>query len=80
MRRARPDLDDPRAGLAKRVGLGIALLAAVVFVVGTVGPPLFGRGVFLGSDTIFQAYPWRAFDSAGDLVVLLQPEKPAIVF
>ena len=67
MRRARPDFDDPRAGLAKRVGLGIALLAAVVFVVGTVGPPLFGRGVFLGSDTIFQAYPWRAFENAGAL-------------
>jgi Bacterial membrane protein YfhO len=67
MRRARPDFDDPRAGLARRVGLGIALVAAVVFVVGTVGPPLFGRGVFLGSDTIFQAYPWRAFESAGDL-------------
>lgn len=34
--------------------------AAVVFVVGTIGPPLFGRGVFLASDLLYFAYPWRA--------------------
>jgi hypothetical protein len=38
----------------------LAAVAAVLLVVGTIGPPLFGRGVFLGSDAIMGAYPWRA--------------------
>ena len=55
--------DEPAEG---RRGLLLPLLVAVVaaaaFVVGTVGPPLFGRGVFQASDLVYIAYPWRAYD------------------
>jgi hypothetical protein len=43
-----------------RLALLAAVVAGLVLVVGTIGPPLFGRGVFLASDSISQAYPWRA--------------------
>jgi hypothetical protein len=45
-----------------RLGVALGLLAAALFVVGTIGPPLFGRGVFLASDLIYDSYPWRALE------------------
>jgi hypothetical protein len=45
------------------LGTAAALLAGVVLVVGTVGPPLFGKGVFLTDDTIYYSHPWRAHES-----------------
>ncbi len=44
----------------RRSHLVLAGIAAVLLVVGTIGPPLFGRGVFLASDLVTNAYPWRA--------------------
>jgi hypothetical protein len=44
----------------RRAPLVAALLAGVALVIGTIGPPLFGRGVFLASDVLQTAYPWRA--------------------
>jgi hypothetical protein len=38
----------------------VTLVAGVAFVVGTIGPPLIGRGVFLATDVLTSAYPWRA--------------------
>lgn len=59
-----PDGADTEAdGFSRRVGLVVTSLAVVVLVVGTIGPPLFGRGVFLTADTIFDTYPWRAIES-----------------
>jgi hypothetical protein len=49
------------------VPLLVTAVAAVVFVVGTIGPPLFGRGVFLSSDLIHLAYPWKAYQEPGEL-------------
>jgi hypothetical protein len=39
------------------------LLAVVALVVGTIGPPLAGDGVFLAADQTTLAFPWRAYDS-----------------
>jgi hypothetical protein len=49
----------------------LGVVAALLLVVGTIGPPLFGRGVFLASDAVTSAYPWRAVtdpaaEEAGD--------------
>ena len=53
-----------------RLPLVAALVAVAVLVVGTIGPPLFGKGVFLAVDQLTLAYPWRAFDSPSALNVL----------
>ncbi len=49
----------------------VAFLAAVVavalLVVGTIGPPLFGRGSLLATDMSTLGYPWRAYDEPGEL-------------
>ena len=47
--------------LRGRLTILLLAVAGVVLVVGTIGPPLFARGVFLGSDAIVGGYPWRAF-------------------
>jgi hypothetical protein len=47
-------------GRLRRIPLLVAVVAGVAFVVGTIGPPLFGRGVFLATDVLTTAYPWRA--------------------
>ena len=70
------DLDDPEPApeqapasatrltptARRRLGLVLGILAPVVFVIGTIGPPLFGRGVFLASDLVYFSYPWKAVD------------------
>src|SRR6266536_3224975 len=58
--RAPDPAGDRRPWWRRHLGLGLGLLAAVVFVVGTIGPPLFGRGVFLASDFVNLSYPWRS--------------------
>jgi hypothetical protein len=50
----------PRPILVRRSALVLAAVAAVLLVVGTIGPPLVGRGAFLASDALSSAYPWRA--------------------
>ena len=58
-----------RGGIRQHLPLLVAVVAGVAFVVGTIGPPLFGRGVFLASDVLTSAYPWRAVsDPAGENV------------
>lgn len=47
-----------------------ALGAVVLLVVGTIGPPLFGKGVFLAADQLTLAYPWRAYDDPARLNAL----------
>lgn len=44
----------------RRVSAGwvAGLVLTAVFIVGTIGPPLFGRGVFLASDLLYSTYPW----------------------
>lgn len=37
----------------------LVLLCAVVFVVGTIGPPLWGQGVFHGSELMMVRHPWK---------------------
>src|SRR6266536_3492405 len=58
--RAPDPAGDRRPWWRRHLGLGLGLVAAVVFVVGTIGPPLFGRGVFLASDFVNLSYPWRS--------------------
>src|SRR5690625_3052940 len=58
-RAARPRHNSNRTAAGATLAAG--LLAGVVLLIGTVGPPLFGQGVFLGSDAVSAAYPWRAF-------------------
>ena len=58
--------DTPVGG---RLAVVAALLIAVALVVGTVGPPLFGRGVFLTADTVYFSHPWRAHESPAVLEV-----------
>ena len=66
----RPDgSDGTPPNPAGRWGVVLVILAAVVLVVGTVGPPLFGKGVFLTADTIFYSHPWRAHASPDALDV-----------
>ena len=55
--------DTPDTAVGRRLAVGAALLAAFALVIGTIGPPLFGKGVFLTADTIFYSYPWRAHES-----------------
>ena len=63
-----PESPDTGAGpQGHRLVLVATALAVIVLVVGTIGPPLFGRGVFLTADTIFDTYPWRAIESPGAL-------------
>lgn len=69
MQDIRSKSDAADTSLIRRLTLAAALLGAVVLVVGTVGPPLFGKGVFLTDDTIFYAYPWRAHENPGVLDV-----------
>jgi hypothetical protein len=61
---APPEAAGTSLPLGERLGragaLVVAALAAVFFVLGTVGPPAFGDGVFLSSDLIYIGYPWRA--------------------
>ena len=45
---------------SRRLPLVAVVLAGVALVVGTIGPPLVGRGVFLATDVLETAYPWRA--------------------
>jgi hypothetical protein len=64
------DAAAPRgASRTPRPAVLATLALAVVLVVGTIGPPLAGRGVFLTADTIYDAYPWRALESPGSLGV-----------
>jgi hypothetical protein len=44
----------------RRLPLILTLIAGVVLVAGTIGPPLIGGGTFLASDVIYDTYPWRA--------------------
>jgi hypothetical protein len=44
----------------RRLPLLVTIAAGVALVVGTIGPPMFGRGVFLATDALTSAYPWRA--------------------
>jgi Bacterial membrane protein YfhO len=56
--------DDERG---HRLAVVVTAVAVMVFVVGTIGPPLVGRGVFLAADMIYDTYPWRALESPGAL-------------
>lgn len=59
----------PAAARVRRV-VGVLVGGTVLaFVVGTIGPPLFGRGVFLTTDLVALAYPWQAFDEPVSLGV-----------
>lgn len=57
-----PDEADGRPDRWARLPVLAAAVAIVLLVVGTIGPPLFGRGVLLPSDSLSVAYPWRAFE------------------
>jgi hypothetical protein len=63
-----PDVEPSADGEGKRpsrIGrapLIVASLAGVALVIGTIGPPLFGRGTFLASDLLYIGYPWRALE------------------
>ncbi len=46
--------------VARIVATVLAFVAAVALVIGTIGPPLVGNGVFLTSDFIYFAAPWHA--------------------
>ncbi len=46
--------------VARIVATVLAFVAAVALVIGTIGPPLVGNGVFLTSDLIYFAFPWQA--------------------
>lgn len=69
----RPTRDAPPDAVPARrrrpIGLAVGLVAAAVFVVCTIGPPLAGRGVFLSHDLIYRAYPWRALEDPVSLNV-----------
>jgi Bacterial membrane protein YfhO len=54
------DSDERRPSRTSRAPLIVACLAGLALVIGTIGPPLFGRGVFLASDLLYDGYPWRA--------------------
>jgi hypothetical protein len=45
---------------ARLVATLLGLAAAAALVIGTIGPPLAGKGVFLTSDLIYLAFPWQA--------------------
>lgn len=63
-----PDASEAGAGhVLHRIAFIAAVVAVGVLVVGTIGPPLFGKGVFLAADQSTLGYPWRAYDSPGDL-------------
>jgi hypothetical protein len=49
-----------RATPARLVATALAAAAAVALVIGTIGPPIVGNGVFLTSDLIYIAFPWQA--------------------
>jgi hypothetical protein len=49
---------------SRHLPLLVTLVAGAALVVGTIGPPLFGRGVFLATDVLTSAYPWRAVSDA----------------
>lgn len=80
-----PSPDEGR--LRSRVVVAVTVLAGVILVVGTIGPPLFGQGVFLGGDLLEHSYPWRAvkdgpasYDSHGpvsDTVDAVYPSRAA---
>jgi hypothetical protein len=44
----------------RRLPLLVTIAAGVALVVGTIGPPMFRRGVFLATEALTGAYPWRA--------------------
>jgi hypothetical protein len=53
---------DGRPSRIGRAPLIVVCLAGLALVVGTIGPPLFGRGTFLASDLLYIGYPWRALE------------------
>jgi hypothetical protein len=64
------ELDPPEAegGLVLHdLAFVAGAVAVILLVIGTIGPPLFGRGVFLAADVSTLGYPWRAYDSPADL-------------
>jgi hypothetical protein len=58
---------DRGAGPARRLPLLVACVAAALFVIGTIGPPLVGKGVFLTSDLVYLGYPWKALEDPAAL-------------
>ena len=60
--------DAPEAGThpLRHVAFLAALLAVALLVVGTIGPPLFGRGSLLATDMSTLGYPWRAYLEPGE--------------
>jgi hypothetical protein len=54
----------PSPGALRRLPLLVTVVAGAALVVGTIGPPLFGRGVFLATDVLTSAHPWRAVSDA----------------
>jgi hypothetical protein len=55
--------DEGAPRLVRHVAFLAALVAVVVLIVGSIGPPLFGDGVFLAADQTTLAFPWQAYDS-----------------
>ncbi len=49
---------------SRRLPLVTTIVAGLALVLGTIGPPLFGQGVFLATDALSGAYPWRAHTDA----------------
>lgn len=49
-----------------RAAFAAAILAFVVLVVGTVGPPLIGQGTLLAADQSTWAAPWQAYESPAE--------------
>jgi hypothetical protein len=53
-------IDDVSPPTRRRLPLLLLAVAGLLLVAGTIGPPLVGRGVFLPTDALSSAYPWRA--------------------
>ena len=70
MQTTRPESEpspDRGASPARRLPLLVACVAAALFVIGTIGPPLVGKGVFLTSDLVYLGYPWKALEDPAAL-------------
>ena len=53
-------VDDEPGPTRRLLPLLLLGVAGLLLVAGTIGPPLVGRGVFLPTDALSSAFPWRA--------------------
>lgn len=54
------EVEDAPGRTRRLLPIVLLAVAGLVLVAGTIGPPLVGRGVFLPTDALSSAYPWRA--------------------